>query len=218
MGSTTPPFLGIYLTTTRYCNRVYKSEDAETTSPSQTTRPTTTHDNDTTKPSIYHTLLSLYLTPPPPHPVNLPPALDLLSKHGSRLPAASTLSLVPDSLLVRDLESYFRGRMRSANSVVNEMRVVAGLAKTSLVATEARLLLGDGVPGGQAGRNRGVVISQERVCGVCHKRLGGSVTAMMPDNAVVHHGCLKRAMAGGGSGGAGSFISGAWGRSGQVGV
>ena len=118
---------------------------------------------------------------------------------------------------MKELESYFRGRMRSANSVVNEMRIVAGLCKTSLVSTEARLLLGDGVPGGQAGRNRGVVISQERVCGVCHKRLGGSVTAVMPDNSVVHHGCLTRARAGAG-GGPGSFISGAWGRSGGVGA
>ena len=50
--------------------------------------------------SIYHTLLSLYLKPAPPQKPKLVPALGLLSKHGSRLPAASTLGLIPDDLPV----------------------------------------------------------------------------------------------------------------------
>jgi hypothetical protein len=148
--------------------------------------------------------------------VQLGPALDLLSKHGSRLPAESTLSLIPDTLQVSQLESYFRGRMRSANSVVNETRIVAGLRKTELVTSQALLLLGDGVPGGQGGRNRRVVVAKERVCGVCHKRLGGSVVAVLPDSSVVHSGCLKRARPGPGGVGAGGLLAaqaGGWGRS-----
>lgn len=94
---------------------------------------------------------------------------------------------------MEELESYFRGRIRAANSLVNETRIVAGLRKTELVTSQALLLLGDGMPGGQGGRNRRVVISDERMCGVCHKRLGGSVVAVMPDNIVVHYGCLNRA-------------------------
>jgi len=137
--------------------------------------------------------LSLYLTPAPPHKANLAPALELLSKHGSRLPASSTLQLIPDSLPVNGLESYFRGRIRAANSVVNESRIERGLRQAGVVASQALLLLGDGIPGGQGGRNRRVVISDERVCGVCHKRLGGSVVAVLPDNTVVHYGCLNRA-------------------------
>ncbi|KAJ9133564.1 Vam6/Vps39-like protein [Pleurostoma richardsiae] len=177
-----------------YCNRVHKAQETSpATSPARAQRQAPAEDPEDAPPSIYHTLLSLYLTPPPPNSPNLGPALDLLSKHGSRLPAASTLSLIPDSLPVNELESYFRGRMRSANSVVNESRVVSGLRKTELVASQALLLLGDGVPGGQGGRNRRVVVSDERVCGVCHKRLGGSVVAVLPDNAVVHYGCLGRA-------------------------
>lgn len=151
----------------------------------------------------------------------LGPALDLLSKHGSRLPAESTLSLIPDTLSVSELESYFRGRMRSANSVVNETRIVAGLRKTELVTSQALLLLGDGVPGGQGGRNRRVVIGEERVCGVCHKRLGKSVVAVLPDNSVVHYGCLGRARSGTGGIGAGVGVGGplasqvgGWGRNG----
>lgn len=217
----------------RYCNRVHKKQEAASGAPSspsaakaQSRRPSSAYeDPEDAPPSIYHTLLSLYLKPPPPNKPNLAPALDLLSKHGSRLPAASTLSLIPNTLPIADLESYFRGRIRAANSAVNESRVVAGLRQTELVASQALLLLGDGVPGGQGGRNRRVVISDERVCGVCHKRLGGSVVAVLPDNAVVHYGCLGRvpAAAGGGSGNLGTSAqqraeggsrAGAWGRTG----
>ncbi|KAK3684253.1 hypothetical protein B0T22DRAFT_272725 [Podospora appendiculata] len=185
-----------------YCNRIHKTQDSQLASPSQRQGANASEEVEeaAVQPSIYHTLLSLYLTPPPPHTPNLAPALDLLSKHGSRLPATSTLSLIPDSLPVAELESYFRGRMRNANSIVNETRVVAGLRKTGLVASQALLLLGDGVPGGHGGRNRRVVISEERVCGVCHKRLGGSVVAVLPDSAVVHYGCLSRAGVNGVSG------------------
>ncbi|KAK3304211.1 uncharacterized protein B0T15DRAFT_535805 [Chaetomium strumarium] len=186
-----------------YCNRIHKTQDAQCHT-TDGIAPSTTKDEaqptSTEKPSIYHTLLSLYLTPPPEYSPELEPALDLLSKHGSRLPAASTLSLVPDTLPVAQLESYFRGRMRSANSAVNETRVLAGLRKTALFTSQSLLYLGDGIPGGQGGRNRRVLIGEEEVCGVCHKRIGGSVVAVLPDNAVVHYGCLGRSAAGTGMG------------------
>ncbi len=169
-------------------------------------------DQDDAVPSIYHTLLSLYLTPPPPNTPNWPPALELLSKHGSRLPASSTLSLIPSTLPVAELESYFRGRIRAANSIVNEARVVAGLRKSEVVSAQAALLLGDETPDGKGGRNRRVVVSEERVCGVCHKRLGGSVIAVLPDNEVVHYGCLNRA-SGRQGGGKEAIRAGTWGRS-----
>jgi hypothetical protein len=103
------------------------------------------------------------------------------------------MNLIPDSQPIAELESYFRGRIRSANSIVNEVRIVAGLRKTEVVNAQATLLLGDGKPGGKGGRNRGVYVEKERVCGVCHKRLGRSVIAVLPDNEVVHYGCLNRA-------------------------
>ncbi|KAI1496511.1 SPX domain-containing protein [Biscogniauxia marginata] len=199
-----------YVKAEEYCNQIHSQPSSRRES--QAAYSGDPDDPDST-PSIYHTLLSLYLTPPQPNKPNLEPALSLLSRHGSRLPAASTLSLIPDSLPVGDLESYFRGRIRAANSVVSETRIVEQLRKTQLVNTQALLLLGDGMPGGQGGRNRRVVIGEERVCGVCHKRLGNSVVAVLPDNSVVHYGCLSRQ--GRSTGGSQSDrIAGAWGRHG----
>jgi hypothetical protein len=148
-------------------------------------------DPEDAEPTIYHTLLSLYLSPPPPHAPNWPPALSLLSHHGARLPASTTLDLVPQSLPVKELESYFRGRIRNANSVMNEERIVARLRGVEKVEVEAALLLGEAADGRPGGRNRRVLVGEDRHCAVCHKRFGGSAIRVYPDGSVVHSGCIK---------------------------
>ncbi|KAI9804722.1 MAG: hypothetical protein M1825_001090 [Sarcosagium campestre] len=174
-----------------YCNHVHVTQEASTSTKVQT-HLRSAEESESTE-SIYRTLLSLYLTPPPPHKPDWAPALGLLSKHGSRLPASSTLNLIPASLPVQELAAYFQGRIRSANSIVNEGRVVSGLCKSELVRMQEAAMLGDRRPGGNQGRNRSVVIDDERVCGVCHRRLGGSAISVFADNSVVHYGCANQA-------------------------
>ncbi|KAI0020375.1 SPX domain-containing protein [Xylariomycetidae sp. FL0641] len=200
-----------YTKAEEYCNYIHSLPSSRRESMAAAASD---QDDPDSTPSIYHTLLSLYLTPPSPYKPNLEPALSLLSRHGSRLPASSTLSLIPDDLPVAQLESYFRGRMRAANSMMSESRIVESLRKTELVNTQALLLLGDGVPGGQGGRNRRVVINEDRVCGTCHKRLGNSVVAVLPDNTVVHYGCLGRQGRSSTSGNPGDRVAGSWARHG----
>ncbi|KAI4094687.1 MAG: hypothetical protein L6R37_007201 [Teloschistes peruensis] len=164
-----------------YCNQVQLSEGSSL-SPNLTKgsyRSLTSDLQDKTT-SIYHTLLSLYLSPPPPHKSQWGPALALLAKHGARMPASATLDLIPEVLPVKELESYFRGRIRGANSIVNETRIVASLRNSMAFSEEAKLRLGDGVPGANRGRGRSVLITEERVCGVCYKRFGGSAVKVLP--------------------------------------
>ncbi|TQW00159.1 hypothetical protein V2A60_001271 [Cordyceps javanica] len=183
-----------YAKAEEYCNRIQRQAPP---APTNGTFEDGDDEDEDEAPSIYHTLLSLYLQPSSPHKPQLEPALDLLSKHGARLPAASSLSLIPDDLPVHALESYFCGRIRSANSMVNEARVVAALRKAEGIAVAAELHVGGAGKGAQAGRNRHVAITDERLCVVCHRRLGGgmraggSVVAVLPDNTVVHWGCLS---------------------------
>ncbi|KAI0483952.1 AvaB protein [Xylariaceae sp. FL0804] len=211
-----------YAKAEEYCNHIHSSPDSNPESPAGSSAAAAADQDDPdATPSIYHTLLALYLTPPAPHRPNLDPALALLSRHGSRLPANSTLELIPDDLAVADLVSYFRGRVRAATSATARTRVEEALRRTRLVDAQASLLLGDDDQKGQkgrsgsSGRSRRVVIGEERVCGTCHKRLGNSVVAVMPDNAVVHYGCLGRAQQSGGAGGGGmggiGGIGGTWG-------
>ena len=97
------------------------------------------------------------------------------------MPAFSTLNLIPETLPIKDLESYFRGRIRSATTLMNESRIVAGMRSVLAVNEEASLRLGDGLPNGNRGRNRHVLITEDRVCGVCFKRFGGSVIKVLPE-------------------------------------
>lgn len=85
-----------------YCNQVYLKEIPPQSSPTQTRHLSTVGREEATT-SIYHTLLSLYLTPPSPHKPQWEPALDILAKHGARMPASSTLDLIPEVLPIKDL-------------------------------------------------------------------------------------------------------------------
>ena len=167
-----------------YCNQLYLSQNSAASSPTSPVRPSIIDPEDA-PPSIYNTLLSLYLSPPPPHKPQWGPALNVLAKHGARMPASSTLDLIPEILPIKDLESYFRGQIRSANTIGNESRIVAGLQSTLSMSEEAKLRLGHGVPGGNGGRNRRVVITEDRVCSVCYKRFGGSAIKVMPKYVIL---------------------------------
>lgn len=169
-----------------YCNRIYLSA-----APDSNSDP----DDPSQPESIYTTLLSLYLTPPPPQELNLSAALDLVSRHGSRLPALSTLSILPTSLPIKSLESYFQGRMRAANSLARENAIMAALSGVEKTEWESVLLLGtDGSKpsAAAAGRNRRVVLGENKLCSVCNKRFGRAAVRVWPDGGVAHYGCIDR--------------------------
>ncbi|KAL4865372.1 hypothetical protein BDV12DRAFT_150353 [Aspergillus spectabilis] len=178
-----------YVKAEEYCNHLHKTEDTPT--PSGRAAEYSAHAPSDDEPSIYLTLLSLYLTPPHSYKPQYGPALDILAKHGSRLPANSALELIPETLPVKELEFYFKGRMRAANTILNESRITANLLKVQNIKTRAQLLVGEGTDG-RSSRSRHITVTEERVCSVCHKRIGGSVINVFPDNTVVHLGCASR--------------------------
>jgi hypothetical protein len=161
-----------------YCNQVHLDETVQNNSKQSTRRKSTTDPVDE-RPSIYHVLLNLYLHPPKGEKAMWAPAIELMARHGPRLPASSTLETIPEDLLVKELEFYFRGRIRNANSIMNDSMIETGLRKVEAVRVQAALLLGDGAQTG--GRGRKVRIDEDRVCGVCYKRLGGSVISVFPE-------------------------------------
>ncbi|KAL4905155.1 hypothetical protein BDW74DRAFT_19622 [Aspergillus multicolor] len=167
-----------YAKAEEYCNHLHRTEDTPTPSGSTAEYSALAPSDD--EPTIYHTLLSLYLTPPHGYKPQYAPALELLAKHGSRLPANSALELIPESFPVRELEFYFKGRMRAANTILNESRITANLLKVQTIKTRAQLLVGEGTDG-KSSRSRHVTVTEERVCSVCHKRIGGSVINVFPE-------------------------------------
>jgi Vam6/Vps39-like protein vacuolar protein sorting-associated protein 39 len=163
-----------------YCNQTYlATQDPSAAAPGV---PTGALAKDET-PSIYHTLLAIYLNPPPPHKPQLEPALHLLSVHGSRLPASQTLALIPPNLSIATLESYFQGRIRAAVSIMSEERIAAQLRAVRQSGVEENLI---------DEKNRCVVVGKDRLCPVCMKRFGNSAVRVYPDGKVVHYGCFNR--------------------------
>jgi len=73
--------------------------------------------------------------------------------------------------------------MRAAASARNQDRVVAQLRAVRLAAVEDAL---------RVAKSRKVVVTDERMCGVCLKRFGGSAIRVGPDGKVVHYGCVER--------------------------
>lgn len=143
-----------------YCNQVHleESKKAEVSGPIDD------------KPSIYQILLDLYLKADKPM---VTPAMEIMARHGARLPASSTLAMIPEELLIKELEFYFRGRIRNANTIMKDSNVIAGLRKVDTLRIESSLL--------NDGRGRKVIIDEDRMCGVCHRRLGGSVISVFPE-------------------------------------
>ncbi|RAL08568.1 putative vacuolar morphogenesis protein AvaB [Aspergillus homomorphus CBS 101889] len=166
-----------YAKAEEYCNHLHKQDDLASTEGGPCVA-LLAYEED--KPSIYLTLLALYLTPPHGYKPRYGPALEVLAKHGSRLPPGSALDLIPETLPVKELDFYFKGRMRAANSILNEGRIVASLQKAENIKTQAQLLVGEGIDP-TSSRSRHVTITEERVCGICHKRIGGSVINVYPE-------------------------------------
>nr|POE65921.1 vam6/vps39-like protein [Quercus suber] len=175
-----------------YCNRVYLSQVQEATGAGdvrtlnqqgKTVRPVFEHTDsleDGATQNVFAMLLGLYLRPHPPEEKRWPQALDLLSRHGARLPASSTLELMPNDLAVQELQNYFKGRMRNATSMLRQERVVRSLEKVRNAAAERRLLLGANDEVTLGGRNRRIRITEEDHCKVMSQALQRECRPCLP--------------------------------------
>ncbi|KAK3112912.1 Vacuolar morphogenesis protein 6 [Teratosphaeriaceae sp. CCFEE 6253] len=187
-----------YVQAEQYCNDIYLRQQADAVEAclidehvTHTMHEKAAHALVDERDNVFAMLLGLYLRPAKGEEKKWPQALDLLGRHGSRLPASSTLELMPDDLAVSELQDYFRGRIRNATSVLRESGVVKNLAGVQRIDAERRLLVGNVDDVGQKwGRNRRVRIGEEDHCRVCHKRFGASAIRVYPDNVVVHYGCV----------------------------
>lgn len=118
---------------------------------------------------VFHTLLTLYLTA---KPTLLGPALDILAKHSPRLDALKALSLIPSEIPIENLESFFTKHIRKETSTLNDGRIVNELRKVELLRVEDRAM---------RLRHKKAVVQEETACPYCHKRLGQSVVAVIPE-------------------------------------
>ncbi|XAO26749.1 hypothetical protein I312_105589 [Cryptococcus bacillisporus CA1280] len=147
--------------------------------------------------NVFLLLLQLYLRPPPPSPsksksgsksgsgsTHLPPALSLISKHSTSLPASSVLDLLPPLVSISDVRPFFINTLREEHRRKLEGRVVRQLGKGRKEEVEGMLM------GLEVKRVR---VTDQRICPQCHKRLGMSAIAVhAPRGEVTHLHCKDK--------------------------
>ena len=141
-----------------YCIRIYSQADSQT---SQSQKDSSLQ--------VFHTLLTIYLLA---KPTLLLPALGILAKHSPRLDAAKALTQIPIEIPIGQLESFFTKHIRKESTALNEARIVSELRKIELLRMESRAM---------RLRSNKVIVQEETVCPYCHKRLGQSVIAVIPE-------------------------------------
>ena len=165
-----------------YCVRVHASESSSSTATTPSRQTSSMREKSQQQLNVFHILLEMYLTPQSPYPPtpHLDNALTILTRHGSRLDASQALTLIPENLQIQRLEGYFESRIRGANSEGSEGMIRAQLGRGVGWGLEEKLV---------GSRGRHVVVTEARVCPVCHKRLGRSVVSVLASGEVVHYGC-----------------------------
>jgi len=131
---------------------------------------------------VYLSLLRVYLKPPDGIPPMLNQALNLMTKHFSRINPAKALELLPADTVVRSMQPFFDAVMRKNNELRRMYQVERNLLKTqNLQVREESIAL----------KSQSIRVSRDRMCNVCGKRIGTSVFAYFPDGTVVHLMCAK---------------------------
>ncbi|KAG6881211.1 hypothetical protein C0995_002611, partial [Termitomyces sp. Mi166 len=136
-----------YLKAEEYCKRVYET--------------------GTKTESVFLTLLRLYLRPTAK--INedlLPPALDLIGRHNSRLDIVETLQLLPPLVTAQDVRAFLVEALRAP---IFDTSVIRHISKARNDQLSRRLMLL---------QTKRVKVTDGRICPQCHKRIGNSVIAV----------------------------------------
>jgi len=130
---------------------------------------------------VYLSLLRVYLKPDGKKPM-LQPALAVLIKHYKRIDTPKALDLMPADTPVRDLEPFFEAVLRENSQQRRHNQIVKNLLKTENLQVREQLI---------KSRSHMFKVTEDRMCQVCHRRLGDSVPACYPNGTVVHFMCCK---------------------------
>jgi hypothetical protein len=114
--------------------------------------------------------------------LNLNAAVDLLTRHASKIDVGVALELLPPKTKLSRLEPFFQSIIRDRNQRLRENQVVLNICKTeSMRVTAEHYKL----------RNQSVKILPETVCNQCKNRIGEAVFVLF-EGKVVHYRCFPQ--------------------------
>ncbi|EDO34329.1 predicted protein [Nematostella vectensis] len=129
----------------------------------------------------------MYLDPPHIEGItqvtsNIPAALAILKEHHQKISTAKALELLPATIQVREVYEFLLNVLDEKETKRKQSQVLKSLLFAEhLQIQEQRMFY-------QAHK---IVITDERVCRECHKRIGTSAFAFYPSGEIKHYYCYK---------------------------
>ncbi|XP_023931071.1 vam6/Vps39-like protein [Lingula anatina] len=143
---------------------------------------------------VYLILLKMYLSPPDPAMmrvmsqvnVNMEPnthqAMKLLEEHASQIDTVKALELLPTTSKVKEILVFLENVLEDRAAEKRNAQVLKGLIfQEHLMVQSQRMFY----------QKKKCIITEEKNCRVCRKRIGNSAFARYPNEVVVHYYCCK---------------------------
>ncbi|KAG4304020.1 hypothetical protein PORY_002543 [Pneumocystis oryctolagi] len=131
---------------------------------------------------IYLILLNILLKPPHGQEIQLSRAFELLSQYKSHINIETIISNLPLDIKISDLKLYLKGTIQNRVTDIMNGKIICSLQIASLIQYQNKLV---------DACNKRYIITPEKTCQSCHKRLGQSVLAILPNDFIVHYGCQR---------------------------
>lgn len=131
-------------------------------------------------------LLRMYLEPSGEEGKDFKPnvavALNLLQEHRQKIAIAKALELLPPSIEVREVYAFLLSVLEDKEKKRKHSQVLKGLLFAEhLQIQEQRMHY----------QARKILLTDERACRVCHKKIGNSAFVYYPTGEILHYYCRK---------------------------
>ncbi|XP_030415425.1 vam6/Vps39-like protein isoform X5 [Gopherus evgoodei] len=143
---------------------------------------------------VYLALLRMYLSPPSVHclgPIkmellepqaNLQAALQVLELHHSKLDTTKAINLLPANTQISEIRIFLEKVLEENAQKKRFNQVLKNLLHAEFLRVQEERILHQQVK---------CIITEEKVCTVCKKKIGNSAFARYPNAVVVHYFCSK---------------------------
>ncbi|KAF1374476.1 hypothetical protein PFLUV_G00229490 [Perca fluviatilis] len=143
---------------------------------------------------VYLSLLRMYLSPPDVHclrPIkmelsepqaNLQAALHVLELHHSKLNTTKAINLLPANTQIREIQVFLESVLEERAQRKRCNQVLKSLLQAEFLRVQEERIFHQQVK---------CVITEEKTCRVCKKKIGNSAFARYPNGVVVHYFCCK---------------------------
>ncbi|XP_043119508.1 vam6/Vps39-like protein [Puntigrus tetrazona] len=143
---------------------------------------------------VYLSLLRMYLSPPDVHflgPIkmelcepqaNLQAALNVLQLHHSKLNTTKAINLLPANTQIREIQVFLESVLEEKAGRKRFDQVLKSLLQAEFLRVQEERIFHQQVK---------CVVTDEKTCRVCKKKIGNSAFARYPNGVVVHYFCCK---------------------------